>query len=340
MISIVVALPLIEVDDRRARAEVVAGVLAGDRVDRVRPQLAAPRRLGHRLANLLAHPDLVGADRRLHLEGRHAGVLADRAFVVDGQVDVLRDDRQRLRRRASPAGSAPSACFIAARTSGGRSVEVRTMSWRTLSKNDGSIVGQYNSAIAGREGLSTIDPMTFRTERDPLGELQRPRRRVLRRPDRARRRELSDQRPSRARRSRHRHHPHQESRGRGQRARSAASTPTSADAIVARRRRDPAGALRDQFVVDVYQAGAGTSHNMNANEVLANRAGETPRRAARHLHARAPERSRQHGAVDQRRVPDGDAAGAAARRTRRSSPRRAALAGSARRTRPTSSPTC
>ena len=35
-----------------------------------------------------------------------------------------------------------------------------------------------------------------------------------------------------------------------------------------------AGRLRDQFVVDVYQAGAGTSHNMNANEVLANRAGE------------------------------------------------------------------
>ena len=34
------------------------------------------------------------------------------------------------------------------------------------------------------------------------------------------------------------------------------------------------GALRDQFVVDVYQAGAGTSHNMNANEVLANRASE------------------------------------------------------------------
>ena len=34
------------------------------------------------------------------------------------------------------------------------------------------------------------------------------------------------------------------------------------------------GGLREQFVVDVYQAGAGTSHNMNANEVLANRAGE------------------------------------------------------------------
>src|SRR6186713_985014 len=35
-----------------------------------------------------------------------------------------------------------------------------------------------------------------------------------------------------------------------------------------------AGRLRDQFVVDVYQAGAGTSHNMNTNEVIANRAAE------------------------------------------------------------------
>jgi aspartate ammonia-lyase len=35
-----------------------------------------------------------------------------------------------------------------------------------------------------------------------------------------------------------------------------------------------AGGLREQFVVDVYQAGAGTSHNMNANEVIANRAAD------------------------------------------------------------------
>jgi fumarate hydratase, class II len=34
------------------------------------------------------------------------------------------------------------------------------------------------------------------------------------------------------------------------------------------------GRWREQFVVDVYQAGAGTSHNMNVNEVLANRACE------------------------------------------------------------------
>jgi aspartate ammonia-lyase len=32
------------------------------------------------------------------------------------------------------------------------------------------------------------------------------------------------------------------------------------------------GKFIDQFVVDVFQAGAGTSHNMNANEVIANRA--------------------------------------------------------------------
>jgi aspartate ammonia-lyase len=33
-----------------------------------------------------------------------------------------------------------------------------------------------------------------------------------------------------------------------------------------------AGQFRDQFLVDIYQAGAGTSHHMNVNEVLANRA--------------------------------------------------------------------
>ncbi len=36
-----------------------------------------------------------------------------------------------------------------------------------------------------------------------------------------------------------------------------------------------AGGLRDQFVVDVFQAGAGVSFHMNVNEVLANRALET-----------------------------------------------------------------
>ena len=45
---------------------------------------------------------------------------------------------------------------------------------------------------------------------------------------------------------------------------------------------------------------------MNVNEVLANRANEHPRIGARQLHADPSERSRQHGAVDQRRDPDGD----------------------------------
>ena len=46
------------------------------------------------------------------------------------------------------------------------------------------------------------------------------------------------------------------------------------DAIVRAADEVLGGALREQFIVDVYQAGAGTSHNMNANEVLANRAAE------------------------------------------------------------------
>ena len=47
-----------------------------------------------------------------------------------------------------------------------------------------------------------------------------------------------------------------------------------ADAIVQAADEVLGGQHRDQFIVDVYQAGAGTSHNMNVNEVLANRANE------------------------------------------------------------------
>jgi aspartate ammonia-lyase len=47
-----------------------------------------------------------------------------------------------------------------------------------------------------------------------------------------------------------------------------------ADAIARAADEVLAGGHRDQFVVDPYQAGAGTSHNMNCNEVLANRANE------------------------------------------------------------------
>jgi fumarate hydratase, class II len=50
--------------------------------------------------------------------------------------------------------------------------------------------------------------------------------------------------------------------------------PRLADALVRAADEILAGKHLDQFVVDPFQAGAGTSHNMNVNEVLANRANE------------------------------------------------------------------
>jgi len=63
--------------------------------------------------------------------------------------------------------------------------------------------------------------------------------------------------------------------------------PRLADAIVQAADEVLEGRHRDQFVVDPYQAGAGTSHNMNCNEVLANRANEllgAPRGEYRPVH--------------------------------------------------------
>lgn len=51
-----------------------------------------------------------------------------------------------------------------------------------------------------------------------------------------------------------------------------AINPTQAHAIAQACDDLIAGQLHDQFVVDVIQGGAGTSTNMNANEVIANRA--------------------------------------------------------------------
>ncbi|HEY8291697.1 MAG TPA: lyase family protein, partial [Thermomicrobiales bacterium] len=50
--------------------------------------------------------------------------------------------------------------------------------------------------------------------------------------------------------------------------------PEKGNAIAEAAREIIAGQHHEQFVVDVFQAGAGTSHNMNANEVIANRANE------------------------------------------------------------------
>jgi hypothetical protein len=129
-----VACPLLEVNNGRAGTQIGSGVFAGDRVNRIGPQLAAASRLRHGVENLFPHLDLVGANRRLHLEGRHASVLADGAFTLLGEVDVLGDDRERLarlRRRRLLRHRR----FHRRRTSGGRSVEVFTTSDTTLSKN-------------------------------------------------------------------------------------------------------------------------------------------------------------------------------------------------------------
>ena len=77
--------------------------------------------------------------------------------------------------------------------------------------------------------------------------------------------------------------------------------------------RELSARLIDAFRVDPFQAGAGVSHNMNTNEVLANRAieilhdwGLGSGQAGRLL-GRQPERPRQHGAVHERRLPHVDA---------------------------------
>ena len=64
-----------------------------------------PRRVASATAaaDLLLHPDLIGADRHPDLERRHARVLADRPFARRRLIDVLRDDRQRLSRARAPA---------------------------------------------------------------------------------------------------------------------------------------------------------------------------------------------------------------------------------------------
>ena len=90
-----------------------------------------------------------------------------------------------------------------------------------------------------------------------------------------------------------------------------------AERIAAAGDRIAAGELDDQFPIDVFQTGSGTSSNMNANEVIATLAGD----------GRPRERRRQHGPVLERRLP----VGRAPRRARRARQRPAARARRARR---------
>src|SRR3990172_239864 len=125
-------LPLLEVDDRHARSEIVAGVLAGDRIDGVRTQLAARGDLRDRLADARAHPDLVRAHRHLHLEGGYGCVLEDRRLARGRLVDVLRDDVQRL------AGA--RGCLLGAdRVGHGRADVGRQVGGSTRNKSDDAV---------------------------------------------------------------------------------------------------------------------------------------------------------------------------------------------------------
>ncbi len=97
-LHLVVRLPLLEVDAGGPGAQVVAAVLARERVHRVGAQLPLLRGLGDGLADLAPHDKLVGADGRADLEGGPARVLADGPLVAGGHVDVGGDDLQRLGR--------------------------------------------------------------------------------------------------------------------------------------------------------------------------------------------------------------------------------------------------
>ncbi len=87
------------------------------------------------------------------------------------------------------------------------------------------------------------------------------------------------------------------------------------------------GEFHDQFVVGVIQGGAGTSTNMNANEVITNIALELAGPREGRLRVPLADRRHQPQPVDERRVPDGDQGRAeprpahAARRARPAAPR-------------------
>ena len=192
------------------------------------------RGFGDRLANLRAHPDLVGPDRHVHFEGRHAGVLADRGFARLRLVDVLRDDRQRL------PGSGRG--LLAGERRRHRGAHVRRQVGGGLRDEFDDAVEEsrkHARSIIAR-GITAMKPAygdKFRIERDPLGEVRVPADALYGAQTQARGRELPHQRPDRSPRARHRHRPHQEGGRAGQRV--------ARPARPEDRRRDRRGRRRD-----------------------------------------------------------------------------------------------
>ncbi len=83
--------------------------------------------------------------------------------------------------------------------------------------------------------------------------------------------------------------------------------PGLGEAIAAAAAEVAAGKLDDHFPLVVWQTGSGTQSNMNANEVISNRAIEMLGGEHRLEEAGASERPRQHGAELERHLPDRDA---------------------------------
>ena len=81
----------------------------------------------------------------------------------------------------------------------------------------------------------------------------------------------------------------------------------TANAIIQAAKEVQQGKWDQEFVVDVFQAGAGVSFHMNSNEVIANRASELlGGKLGEYKHV-SSQRSRQLRAIDQRRLPYRDA---------------------------------
>ena len=84
------------------------------------------------------------------------------------------------------------------------------------------------------------------------------------------------------------------------------SPPSSARPIVQAAQAVADGQHDDQFVLDIFQTGSGTSTNMNTNEVIAGVANERFNNGVRGGKTPGPPQRRgQHGPVVQRRDPDG-----------------------------------
>ena len=111
-----------------------------------------------------------------------------------------------------------------------------------------------------------------RIEKDSLGEIEVPAEPLLRRPDRAGAPQLPGLRPALPAPLHRRHGPASSGRRRWSTPRPASSSSEIADAIVRAADEVIAGEHDDDFPLDIFQTGSGTSTNMNTNEVISNRA--------------------------------------------------------------------